>query len=77
MPTVATRAAGSELSQRTARLDERKAETDGEAVVIDTSVAPDGFVAAAHVHPLQSERFEILTGTTEVRVGSKKVTAER
>jgi len=27
------------------------AETNGEAVVFDTFVQPDGFVAAAHVHP--------------------------
>ena len=36
------------------------AETNGEAVVIDCFVKPSGFVAKAHVHPSQSERFEIL-----------------
>jgi mannose-6-phosphate isomerase-like protein (cupin superfamily) len=51
------------------------AETGGTAVVIDTSVAPNGFVAAAHVHPLQSERFEIVTGRAEFRVGSERMTA--
>lgn len=55
---------------------ETAAETDGEAVVIDTSVAPDGFVAATHVHPFQSERFEILAGTAEFRVGKENLTAE-
>jgi quercetin dioxygenase-like cupin family protein len=54
---------------------ETAAETDGEAVVIDTRVAPDGFVVAAHVHPFQSERFEILAGNAEFRVGKEKVTA--
>ena len=32
-------------------------ETDGEAVLVETIVRPDGFVAAAHVHPHQTERF--------------------
>ena len=36
------------------------ADTDGEAVVIETVVQPDGCVAAAHVHPSQSERFAAL-----------------
>ena len=39
------------------------ADTDGEAVVIETVVQPDGFVAAAHVHPSQSERFAVAEGT--------------
>jgi hypothetical protein len=49
-----------------------RGDTNGEAVVIGTSVAPDGFVPAAHLHPFQLERFEILTGTAEVRVGSER-----
>jgi hypothetical protein len=32
-------------------------ETNGAAVVIETYVQPNGFVAAAHVHPSQEERF--------------------
>jgi mannose-6-phosphate isomerase-like protein (cupin superfamily) len=55
---------------------ETAAETRGEAVVIDTSVAPGGFVAAAHVHPLQSERFEIVAGRAEFRVGEERLNAE-
>jgi Cupin domain len=43
--------------------------------VPDTSVAPGGFVAAAHVHPLRSERFEIIAGMAEFRVGNRTVTA--
>ena len=34
-------------------------ETGGEAVVVETFVKPNGFVAAAHVHPDQEERFEV------------------
>lgn len=44
-------------------------ETDGEAVVVETIVAPDGFVAAAHVHPHQSERFEVLDGELGLNAG--------
>jgi mannose-6-phosphate isomerase-like protein (cupin superfamily) len=50
-------------------------ETNGEAVVIETYVQPDGFVAAAHVHPSQEERFEVLRGAVGFRVGRKKLVA--
>jgi hypothetical protein len=48
-------------------------ETNGEAVVLETFVKPDGFVAAAHVHPHQEERFQILRGTVGFRLGRKKI----
>lgn len=51
------------------------AETGGELVEIEVTVAPDGAVAAAHVHPFQIERFEILEGTLEFRKGRRKLTA--
>ena len=38
-------------------------ETNGEYVRLECTVEPNGFVAAAHVHPHQSERFEIRSGT--------------
>ena len=44
------------------------AENDGESVLVETIVHPDGFVAAAHVHPNQTERFEILDGRVEFRL---------
>jgi uncharacterized cupin superfamily protein len=31
-------------------------------VLVETIVRPGGFVAAAHVHPYQRERFEVLEG---------------
>jgi mannose-6-phosphate isomerase-like protein (cupin superfamily) len=49
------------------------AETNGERVVFETIVQPDGFVAAAHVHPFQSERFEVVAGTLGMRRGREKV----
>jgi quercetin dioxygenase-like cupin family protein len=51
-------------------------ETGGEAVLVETIVRPNGFVAAAHVHPYQSERFEILQGRLGLRVGDQELLAE-
>jgi quercetin dioxygenase-like cupin family protein len=48
------------------------ADTDGEAVVIETVVEPDGFVAAGHVHPCQSERFAVVSGTLGLKTGREK-----
>jgi quercetin dioxygenase-like cupin family protein len=50
------------------------ADTDGEAVVIETVVQPRGFVAAAHVHPSQIERFAVEAGTLGLKVGRKRIT---
>jgi mannose-6-phosphate isomerase-like protein (cupin superfamily) len=50
------------------------ADTDGEAVVVETVVQPGGAVAAAHVHPAQSERFAVAEGTLTMKVGRKKLT---
>jgi quercetin dioxygenase-like cupin family protein len=48
-------------------------DTGGESVVVEVTVQPDGFVAAAHVHPFQSEHFEILDGTVGFKLGREKV----
>jgi mannose-6-phosphate isomerase-like protein (cupin superfamily) len=50
-------------------------ETGGQAVVIETFVQPNGFVAAAHVHPSQEERFEVLRGSVGFKIGRKKLVA--
>ncbi len=52
---------------------ETAAETGDAFVRVETIVKPDGFVAAAHVHPAQTERFDILEfrlGKEIVRVGA-------
>ena len=46
-------------------------QTGGELVRVETIVQPDGFVAAAHVHPAQTERFEVLDGTVGFCLGRK------
>jgi quercetin dioxygenase-like cupin family protein len=51
------------------------AETDGESVLVETIVRPDGFVAAAHVHPFQTERFEVLEGALGLRLGEQQLVA--
>jgi mannose-6-phosphate isomerase-like protein (cupin superfamily) len=53
------------------------ADTDGEAVVIETVVQPQGFVAATHVHPFQSERFAVAEGKLGLRVGEDTMTLGR
>jgi mannose-6-phosphate isomerase-like protein (cupin superfamily) len=53
------------------------ADTNGEAVVIECTVQPDGFVAAAHVHPSQTERFNVIEGRLGMKAGRKKVLLER
>jgi quercetin dioxygenase-like cupin family protein len=50
-------------------------DTGGESVLIETIVRPGGFVAEAHVHPHQTERFEVLEGTLGLRVGREELTA--
>ena len=50
-------------------------ETGGQAVVFETFVQPNGFVAAAHVHPSQEERFEILRGSVGFKIGRNKLVA--
>ena len=50
-------------------------QTGGEYVLVEVTVEPNGFVASPHLHPNQSERFEILDGELEFRIGRKTVTA--
>jgi quercetin dioxygenase-like cupin family protein len=50
-------------------------ETNGESVLVETIVRPHGFVAAAHVHPYQTERFEVVEGVLGIRVGDEEILA--
>jgi quercetin dioxygenase-like cupin family protein len=52
------------------------AQTGGASVLVETIVRPDGFVAAAHVHPHQTERFEVLAGRLGLRAGGDDLVAE-
>jgi quercetin dioxygenase-like cupin family protein len=53
------------------------ADTNGEAVVIETVVQANGAVCAAHVHPSQTERFSVIGGRLGMKVGRKKLLLER
>lgn len=48
-------------------------QTGGERVLVETTVRPDGFVAAAHVHPAQEERFEVVSGLLKMRLGRNEL----
>jgi quercetin dioxygenase-like cupin family protein len=48
-------------------------ETGGQAVLVETIVRPGGFVAEAHQHPHQTERFEVLEGRLGLRVGREEL----
>ena len=50
-------------------------ETGGEVVRVETIVRPGGFVAARHVHPYQTERFEVLEGELGLLVGDRELVA--
>jgi quercetin dioxygenase-like cupin family protein len=43
-------------------------ETAGELLQGELIIKPHGFVAAAHIHPLQEERFEVISGTIRLRM---------
>src|SRR5215831_11486181 len=51
------------------------AQTDGEYVLVECVVAPEGAVASAHVHPIQEERFEIVSGELGLRRGRERLVA--
>ena len=50
-------------------------DTNGEYVVVETLLQPGARVAAAHLHPYQTERFEVIEGTVGMKVRGKKIEA--
>jgi len=53
------------------------ATTGGELLAFDFALRPGGAVPMPHVHPIQTERFEVLEGRMRFRVGLRMVVAER
>jgi quercetin dioxygenase-like cupin family protein len=45
------------------------ASTDGELLAFDFALRPGGAVPIPHVHPVQTERFEVLAGRMRFRIG--------
>jgi quercetin dioxygenase-like cupin family protein len=52
------------------------ASTDGELLAFDFALRPGGSVPLPHVHPIQTERFEVTEGRMRFRVGLRTVIAE-
>ena len=50
-------------------------ETNGELTEFTAHIAPGGHLPAPHVHPNQSERFEIRQGTLSLRIDGRRVEA--
>jgi quercetin dioxygenase-like cupin family protein len=48
---------------------ETASSTGGRLSRFEVIARPDAFVAAAHVHPYQTERFDVLAGTLGARIG--------
>ena len=51
-------------------------DSDGELLAFDVVIAPDGQVPGAHVHPMQEERFEVISGRVRFRKGLRTVIAK-
>lgn len=49
-------------------------DTNGKLFQAELYLPPGGFVAAAHIHPRQEERFEIIAGTLRGRIAGKELT---
>lgn len=51
------------------------ADTNGEYTLVEVTVEPNGSVAAGHVHPYQTETFEIVSGVVWFKLGGKEILA--
>jgi quercetin dioxygenase-like cupin family protein len=51
-------------------------ETGGEYTQFEAFIKPGGHLPAAHVHPGQSERFEVVSGTLTMKVGKRTFEAK-
>jgi mannose-6-phosphate isomerase-like protein (cupin superfamily) len=63
-------------SGETIEFIETAADTNGEYVLIEVAVAPGGGVPMTHVHPNQSETFEVVAGALSMKAGRDKLVAE-
>jgi quercetin dioxygenase-like cupin family protein len=51
------------------------ASTDGELLAFDFALRPGGKVPVPHVHPIQAERFEVVSGQVRFRLGLRTFVA--
>jgi quercetin dioxygenase-like cupin family protein len=52
------------------------ADTNGELLEFELVLQPGGKVPGKHVHPQQTERFEVLEGTMKFKLGRKTIVAK-
>jgi quercetin dioxygenase-like cupin family protein len=52
------------------------ASTDGELLAFDFALRPGGKVPVPHVHPIQTERFEVVAGEVRFRLGLRTFVAQ-
>lgn len=52
------------------------ASTGGELLAFDFALRPGGKVPVPHVHPIQHERFEVVSGRVRFRIGLRTFVAE-
>jgi quercetin dioxygenase-like cupin family protein len=64
-----------EVTGETITFVETAAETGGEYTLIEVEVAPGGGVPMAHVHPKQSETFEVIAGELSLKAGRDRIVA--
>ena len=55
---------------------ETAGDTGGELLAIDLELSPDGHAPGVHIHPLQQERFEVVSGRIRFRKGLRTAIAE-
>jgi quercetin dioxygenase-like cupin family protein len=51
------------------------ASTGGELLAFDFALRPGGAVPIPHVHPIQTERFEVVEGRMTFRIGRRRIEA--
>jgi quercetin dioxygenase-like cupin family protein len=51
-------------------------DTGGELFQMELTLQPGGFVAGEHIHPLQDERFEVISGSLRGSIAGKEWSAE-
>ena len=65
-----------EITGETITFLETAADTNGAYTLIEVAVAPGGGVPMAHVHPHQSETFEVLEGELSLKAGRDTLVAQ-
>ena len=63
------------VTGETVTFQRTSADSDGELVIAEVTLEPGGSAAGVHVHPKQTETFQILDGTVGFRLGRERLFA--